>query len=201
MCHEIVGSGETSYYPLGERLIGAKGVRLVDGVWFPEVRETQYRETSTGVFYDEGNEQDIVYQIPVTGGGPRASTSSVRGGMHISPFSRRRDGHSLLSCGIRLLNRDPVTVLFTGVPAVFHPNDVIFFDGKDVSVRCFRFLYYEEAKKFSKVLFGDKYVAIIPIEYITRVFASKEGDDISLSCSCGFPFVYRDRTYVMVVAP
>lgn len=153
MCHQIrTNEGRTFLCYDGELMLGVKRFIAIGGTLTGVHFQKEYKWDDKGEFFlckGGENVQEVEFVIGLLNSrGDKAITKTFNCGYHIKSFmfsdrfEKGKVGEFINKC-------DKVCGIIT-VPILFKRDDVLFFDGEDVSVKRFRI-----PKQFNKDLFID----------------------------------------------
>ena len=160
MCHEILGR-EGFFIRMDDMLVGSKTMLFCDGVWKGSTRNHIYSISPEGWFHDEAKQQDLTFWVPVDDDFVIVESTCI-GGMHVSPFSKCNAPKDLRQ-GI-LKSTGSILIMLDYIPILFGEDDIVFYDGRDISVKAFRFPNKVEAEKLAERIPPRRYLASYRIE-------------------------------------
>lgn len=195
MCHEISGKKDSEYSEIGKALIGSKTIMYEDGQWISVHRDYVYL-LEEDWFKDNPKTQGLTFLVPMITGKVKEVKSDCLAGMHISPFTM---------CG--MLNRlyrgtqiaknggNSLSIIFCEAPVLFRLEDILFYDGKDVSVKAFRLPDEAESKTISDKIFPGKQTEAIPFDNLEDILMDHILRRID---TCGFPYFVDGNLYILL---
>ena len=199
MCHEIIGRGKNvSYIVINDLLVGAKSIMYRDGEWESGQNDYTYYVLGGGWFCEKPRLQDIVFDIPLVGGTMEVK-STCMAGMHIAPFTRcgKLNTYSKGNVVARIIM--PSSTILVGMndaPVLFFPEDIVLFDGEDISVKAFRFPTKSEAEKIAEMIFEGSDVTSYPMGDISTVLPESTCDNIQYRY--GFPYRQNEEFFILI---
>ncbi len=152
MCHEIVGrERNVQYLPFGYELVGTKSMLFDNGIWKSNDWDYTYSVKDNGWFHSSPKEQDLTFRIPLVVGTTEVK-STCMAGMHVASFNQCNRLEALHS-NIMVRSIDSLLIDIDRAPVLFMKDDIVFFDGEDVSVKAFRLPTEYEVREIANIAF------------------------------------------------
>ncbi len=201
MCHEVTPKTGVCYVPMNGSIVGLKTmecsyvIRKEKTIWRAWLCKHYYAVDKNGMFHARPKKQEVLFQVPLEAAGTITKSLDIIAGMHLHPFSSEAKSGRLENTAIWIRHtRSLVSMTFNVAPVLFSIEDVLFFDGKNVSVKSFRLPGREEAYDLGKRIYGTEALIEVPFDEANTL--PKDCLLEQLWSRHGFPFFHDGKFYL-----